>query len=56
MRWLFVVRFRDQKNGNRNGNDVKSFRLVANSPKAAAQKMRKKGQVLSVRKVKKIAP
>lgn len=57
MRYLFAVRFRTRKNGANSGfDDTKSFRTVANSPKAAAQKMRKKGEVLSVRKVKKIAP
>ena len=52
MRWLFVVRFHE--NGNHNG--TKSFKTVANSPKAAAKKMHKKGQIISVRKVKKLAP
>jgi len=52
MRFLFVVRFRE--NGNRNG--TKSFKTVAKSPKAAAQKMHKKGTIISVRKVKKLAP
>ena len=58
MRWLFVVRFRERKNGwSQYGNgldDTKTYRVAAGSPKAAAQRMRKKGQIISVRKVKKI--
>jgi len=50
MRWLYVIRYRE--NGNK--NNIKAFKTVAKSPKAASQKMRKRGQVLSVRKVKKV--
>ena len=49
MRWVYVVRFRE------NGNN-KAFKTVAKSPKAATQKMHKKGQIISVRKVRKLAP
>ena len=50
MRWVYTVRFRE--NGNK--SNTKAFKTVAKSPKAAAQKMHKKGQILSVRKVRRI--
>jgi len=53
MRFLFVVRFKEQNNGHRQGN-TKTFKTVAKSQKAAVQKMHKKGQVISVRKAKRI--
>ena len=56
MRWLFVVRFKAHKNGPNSKFDTKAFRTVANSPDAAARRMRKKGTVVSVRKLKKVAP
>lgn len=52
MRFLFVVKFRASKNG---ANSVSSYRTVANSPKAAAKRMRKKGRIVSVRKVKRLS-
>ena len=53
MRFLFVVRFKTL--GNNGANSTKTFRTVAKSPKDAAQHMRKKkGRIISVRKVKKV--
>ena len=55
MRFLYVIRFKERKNGQGSGfNGTKSFKTVARSPKAASKKMRKKGQIVSVRKVKKV--
>jgi len=50
MRFLYVVRFHE--NGSK--NNVKAYRTVAKSPKAASQKMHKKGTIVSVRKKRRI--
>ena len=54
MRWLFVVRFKAPKNGSNSENATKSYKTVAKDSKSAARRMRKKGRVISVRKVKKV--
>ena len=56
MRYLFVVRFKAPRNGPRSEITTKSYKTVAKDAKSAAERMRKKGRVISVRKVKKIAP
>ena len=54
MRYLFVVRFKTPRNGPHSENSTKSYKTVAKDSKSAAEKMRKKGRVISVRKVKKV--
>ena len=54
MRYLFVVRFKAPRNGPNSESSTKSYKTVAKDSKSAAQKMRKKGRVISVRKVKKV--
>jgi len=56
MRWLFVVRFKAHRNGPNSEVGTKSFRTVAKDSKTAAHRMRKKGTVVSVRKLKKVSP
>ena len=56
MRFLYVVRFKAYRNGPNSETSTKSFRTVAKDSKAAAQRMRKKGRVISVKKVKKVLP
>ena len=56
MRWLFIVRFKVPKNGPNGESGTKSYKTVAKDTKSAARRMRKKGQIISVRKVKKVAP
>jgi len=51
MRFVYVVRFHE----NNNHSNVKTFKTTARSPKAAAKKMKKRGQIISVRKTKKVA-
>ena len=56
MRWLFIVRFKTPKNGSHGGNDTKTYKTVAKDTKTAGRKMRKKGRIISIRKVKKVLP
>ena len=56
MRYLFAVRFKAPKNGSGSEITTKSYRTVAKDSKSAAKHMRKKGQIVSVRKVKKVSP
>ena len=55
MRYLFVVRFKASKNGSGSEVTTKSYRTVAKDSKSAAQRMRKRGRIVSVRKVKKVS-
>lgn len=50
---LFRVKFKEL-NGGKNGGlgEVKSYKTTARDPQAAAKKMRKKGKILSVRRIK----
>ena len=54
-RFLFVVRFKERKNGPNSGfGDTKSFRTTAKSSSAAAKKYHGKGQIVSARKKKRV--
>lgn len=54
-RFVFVVRFKERKDGTNCGlGNVKSFKTTASSPKQAAEHMRKKGHIISVRKTKRV--
>ena len=52
MRFVFVVRFKES--GRNNHTNTKTFKTTARSSKDAAKKMKKKGQIISVRKLKKV--
>ncbi len=52
MRFVFVVRFKEF--GRNNHSNTKTFKTTARSPKDAAKHLKKKGQIISVRKLKKI--
>ena len=49
-RFVYVVRFHE----NNNHSNVKTFKTTARSSKDAAKHLKKKGQIVSVRKVKKV--
>ena len=50
-RFVYVVRFHE----NNNHSNTKTFKTTARSSKEAAKHMKKKGQIISVRKGKKVA-
>ncbi len=50
-RFVYVVRFHENNN---NHSNVKTFKTTARSSKDAAKHLKKKGQIVSVRKVKKV--
>lgn len=49
-RFVYVVRFHE----NNNHSNTKTFKTTARSSKDAAKHLKKKGQIVSVRKVKKV--